>query len=79
MAKPSAEVRIAKIGPNGRPHAEVLVDPKIAVADLGSIIQKVTSNKDLLKKVGLKACPACKSGLDILIRDKFTDVITISG
>ncbi len=76
-AKGSVEVRIAKMGPGGTPYAEILVDKKISSTQLGGIIQRVTRDKDLLKKVGLKACSACKSGLDINIRDRFDHVLQV--
>jgi hypothetical protein len=75
--KSSVEVRLSKTGPNGTPVAEILVDEKISASQLGSLIQKVTTDKDMLKKVGLKACGGCKSGLDINIRDKFTHVVQV--
>ena len=40
-------------------------------------MQKVTRDKDLLKKLGLKACGACKSGLDFDIRERFDWVIQV--
>jgi hypothetical protein len=75
--KGSVEVRLSKAGPNGTPFAEILVDKKTSSAQIGSIIQRVTRDKDLLKKVGLKACGACKSGLDINIRDRFDHVLQV--
>jgi hypothetical protein len=72
-----AEIRLKKSGPNGVPLAEVLVDNKVSADDLSSIIQKVTRNKDLLRKVGLKACPGCKSGFDINIRERFEHVLQV--
>ncbi len=79
MAKRGAEVRVSRIGPSGRPMAEVLVDKNISATDLGAMLKKVTRDKDLLRAVGLKACSACKSGLDVFIRDRFEKVITIGG
>ena len=68
---------MSKIGPNGSPAAEILVDNKISASQLGSVIQQVTTDKDLLKKVGLKACGGCKSGLDINIRNRFDHVVQV--
>ena len=79
MARASAEVRLSKSGPNGRPVAEILVDKKVSAGDLGGLILQVTRDKDLLRKVGLRACTSCKSGFDIWIRDRFEEVISIGG
>ena len=75
--KVTAEIRLKKKGPNGIPLAEVLVDNGVSAPQLDSIIQRFTRDKDLLRKLGLKACPACKSGLDINIRDRFEHVLQV--
>jgi hypothetical protein len=72
-----AEIRLKKNGPNGIPLAEILVDNSVSTDQLSSIIQKVTRDKDLLKKIGLKGCSACKSGLDINIRERFEHVLQV--
>ena len=72
-----AEIRLKKNGPNGVPLAEILVDSNVSAPQLSSIIQKVTRNKDLLRKIGLKACSACRSGLDINIRERFEEVLQV--
>ncbi len=77
MATNSAEIRLTKSGPNGTPHAEILVDNGVSTTQLGSIIQQVTRDKDLMRKIGLKACGACKSGLDFNIRNRFDWVINV--
>ncbi len=77
MAEQYAEIRLKKSGPNGIPVAEILVDSKVSATQLGSLIQRVTRDKDLLRKVGLKACGACKSGLDINIRDRFEEILRV--
>ncbi|CAG1019837.1 hypothetical protein BURC_04755 [Burkholderiaceae bacterium] len=68
-----ALVHISKVGCcGGRPSATVLVDPKAKIDDITTAIQKnVTRNRDLLKKLGLKACSACISGFDIDIRQRY--------
>lgn len=75
---PTAEVRVKKVGPNGIPFAEILVDNKVSAEQLGTIVQRVTRDKDLLRKIGLKACPNCKSGFDINIRDRFEHVLEVN-
>ena len=72
-----AEIRLKKNGPNGIPLAEILVDNSVSAGQIGALIQRVTRDKDLLKKIGLKACGACKSGLDFNIRDRFEQVLQV--
>jgi hypothetical protein len=74
----TVDVQVMKKGPNGRPSAEVLVDPSVQLNQVSGLVQKhITRNVDLLRKVGLRACPACISGMDIWIRHRFDDVIRI--
>lgn len=81
MAKRQAttiDVYVTKRGANGRPAAEVLADASISVDRVTSLVQKhITRNTDLLRKVGLRACPACISGFDIWIRHRFDEVLRI--
>jgi hypothetical protein len=74
--KTSAEVRVSKHGPNGRPHAEVIVNSNITAAGLAGILQKVVTDDRVFTAAGLKPCP-CKSGLDINIIDHFQGVINV--
>jgi len=74
--KATAEVRVSKRGPAG-PHAEVLVASNISAAGLAGILQKVVTNERVLTAAGLRACGACKSGLDISIIDHFQEVIKV--
>lgn len=65
-------ILVNKVGPGGRPAATLIVDPKLSSDELTGLIQKnLTRNKDLLKKLGLKSCLACTSGMDINIRQRF--------
>jgi len=81
MAKRQAatlDVQVTKRGPSGRPLAEVLVDASVPLNQVAGLVQKhITRNVDLLRKVGLRACPACISGFDIGIRHRFDDVLRI--
>jgi hypothetical protein len=70
----SVEIRVSRVGPNGKPHAEISLND-INVAHLGVIIEKVTRDKALRDKLGLGACGACKSGFDFNLRDRFEEVI----
>ena len=75
----TADVQIVEKGPNGRPAVEVYVDAKTPLDQLSSaVIKNITRNADLLKKIGLKACPNCISGFDIWIRHRFDQVIKVN-
>jgi hypothetical protein len=72
------EIMISKSGPEGRPVAMVFIDAGASLAAAGATIQKnVTRNADLLKRLGLKACGACISGLDFDIRHRFEEVMQV--
>ena len=74
----AAQVRVTR-STSGKPMAEVQVDAKVTGAQLSSMIQKVVTNEKILKAAGLRACPACKSGLDIHILDEMPEIIRIDG
>jgi hypothetical protein len=76
MAK-TADIHIVKHGPNGRPAAQVLVDPKTSIDRVSAAVLKVTRDAAILKAVGLRACPACISGFDIWIRHRFDRVLNV--
>ena len=77
MANP-VQIMVSKAGPVGRPVVTVFVDPAAPLASVGATIQKnITRNADLLKRLGLKACPACISGFDFDIRHRFEEVMQV--
>jgi hypothetical protein len=72
------DIMVSKGGPAGRPIAAVFVDSTAPLAAVGATIQKnLTRNADLLKRLGLKACPACISGFDFDIRHRFEEVMQV--
>ena len=76
--KSTATFHLSKTGPTGRPTVEVAITGAGTLADVsGAVAKNITRNADILKKVGLKACPACISGFDIWIRHRFDDVIQV--
>src|SRR5215510_6438820 len=77
--KTTAEVRVSKTGPRGRPVAEVQVSANITGTQLGAVLQSVVTNDKVLKAAGLKICDGCKSGLDIHVYDQLQDVIRVEG
>ena len=67
-----ATILINKLGRYGRPSATVLIDAGVDTDAMTGLVQKnLTRNKDLLRKLGLKACLACISGMDIDIRQRY--------
>jgi len=72
------DIMVSKAGPAGRPIATVFIDSAASLGSAGATIQKnVTRNADLLKRLGLKACPACISGFDFDIRHRFEEVMQV--
>jgi len=72
------DILVSKVGPLGRPIATVYIDAAAPLSAAGATIQKnVTRNADLLKRLGLKACPACISGFDFDIRHRFEEVMQV--
>ena len=72
------EIMVSKSGPAGRPIASIFVDPAASLPAVNATIQKnLTRNVDLLKRLGLKACPACISGFDFDVRHRFEEVIQV--
>jgi len=73
-----ADIQITKSGISGRPSAMVMVDPGVSLDKLAGMLQKeLTRNNDLRKKLGLKACPGCVSGMDLDIRHRFDHVLRV--
>lgn len=69
---------LSKKGPSGNPMVNVVVVGNTSIDKLGAaIIKGVTRDVDIMKKLGLKSCLACTSGVDINIRHRFDDVINV--
>lgn len=75
MPKKGIEIRLSKSGPSGVPHAEILAPPNATLDQLISAQKTVFT--DGLKALGCRACPACRSGLDIIIRQTFDSHIWV--
>lgn len=76
--KTNAQVQVLKAGPNGRPVAQVRVDPTIGAAKLGALLEHVATHEKVFSLAGLKACGQCKSGLDISIIDHEQEIIQVA-
>jgi hypothetical protein len=72
-----ADVYVTAKGAAGAPTAHIAVDPRVSAEQLSTLIQRVTTSKEVLTAAGLRACGGCKSGLDILIRNRFDKVIQV--
>ena len=71
-----AEIHLTKHGPNGGPLAEVFVAEGTSLKDIHTVEQSIF--RELLPRLGLKACEGCRSGLDLRIRERFMDVIRVN-
>ena len=72
------DIMVSKNGPAGRPIATLYVDPTASLSAVGATVQKhVTRNADLLRRLGLKACPACISGMDFDLRHRFEEIMQV--
>jgi hypothetical protein len=77
-AKSVMDIGIVKSGAAGRPRVTVMVDGAVPLeAASAGMLKHITRNKDLRKKLGLKACLTCISGMDFDIRHKFDQVMQI--
>lgn len=78
VAQSLANIQISKSGASGRPAATVLVDAGVSLDKVVGLVQReITRNNSLRKKLGLKACTACISGMDLDIRHRFDHVIQV--
>lgn len=78
-AKSIMEVGIVKSGKSGIPRVTVMVEPSVSLESVNSgLLRQITRNKDLRKKLGLKACLGCISGMDFDIRNKFDEILQIN-
>jgi hypothetical protein len=74
----TVDIGIHKVGLNGRPRINVMIDSDVSFEKLSVRLQTdVTRNTELRKKLGLKACLACTSGMDLDIRHRFDEVMRI--
>lgn len=72
----TAQVYVSTTGPTGHPLARVAVDPSISAASLGPLLQNVVTNSSVLAAAGLVSCLGCKSGLDIMLVNRFQGVFS---
>ncbi|HEU0254088.1 MAG TPA: hypothetical protein VFR12_13730 [Pyrinomonadaceae bacterium] len=68
-------ITATKSGRRGRPAVEIAFDPGTKLEDILAAQRRVFADKGLAKKIGLKFCDGCYSGLDLDIRQKYENVI----
>lgn len=68
-------ITATKAGPRGRAAVELAFDPGTPLDDILSAQKAIFADKALAKKIGLKFCGGCYSGLDLDIKQKFENVV----
>jgi hypothetical protein len=68
-------ITATKSGRSGRPAVEITFDPGTKLDDIIAAQQRVFADKALAKKIGLKFCGGCYSGLDLDIKQKFENIV----
>lgn len=76
MAK-QFDVGVFKPKGGGIAVVDIRIDPGTNMKDITKIMTGVTGNADLMKNLGLKGCPGCKSGLDFRIRERYDNIIRV--
>ena len=75
--KSSVTVQLSKN--RGAPQAVMYVSEKSTLAEMQGALGALFKDRTALKAVGLRFCGGCKSGLDILIRNRFDKQIDVQG
>lgn len=68
-------IAATKAGRAGRPAVEIVFDPGTKLDDILAAQKRVFADKALARKIGLKFCGGCYSGLDLDIKQKFENVL----
>ena len=68
-------IAATKAGRSGRPAVEIVFDAGTKLYDILAAQKRVFADKALAKKIGLKFCGGCYSGLDLDIKQKFENVL----
>lgn len=73
MADRTAEIRMSKDGP--RPVVELTVPFGTKLAETMKLHELLS--RDVISKLSPRGCEACNSGVDILIRERFENVLFV--
>ncbi len=68
-------VRATKAGRHGTPAVQIAFEPGTKLDDILDAQRKVFADKGLARKIGLKFCPGCYSGLDLDILQQYENVV----
>jgi len=68
-------ITATKLGRRGTPAAEIAFDPGTSLDEILGAQKALFADKALAKKIGLKFCGGCYSGLDLNIKQKFENVV----
>ncbi|MEZ5354705.1 MAG: hypothetical protein R2762_18885 [Bryobacteraceae bacterium] len=68
-------VRATKKGRFGGPAVQIAYDPGTKLDEILDAQKKLFADKGLARKIGLKFCPGCYSGLDLDILQQFENVV----
>ena len=68
-------ISATKAGRSGRPAVDIVFDPGTKLEDILNAQRRVFADKALAKKIGLKFCGGCYSGLDLDIKQKFENIL----
>jgi hypothetical protein len=69
------QISASKAGRFGRPAVEIAYDKGTKLDDILAAQKQVFADKVLAKKIGLKFCGGCYSGLDLDIKQKFENIL----
>lgn len=73
MANRTAEIQFTKIG--GRSIVEMSVPQGTSRVEAAKLHELVS--RDLISKLSPRGCEACLSGVDVLIRERFENVLLV--
>ncbi len=68
-------ITATKAGRYGKPAVDMIFDPGTTLDDILKAQKSLFADKALAKKIGLKFCGGCYSGLDLNIKQKFENVV----
>ena len=68
-------ISATKLGRAGRPAVEIAFDQGTKLDDILAAQKQVFADRALAKKIGLKFCGGCYSGLDLDIKQKFENIL----
>lgn len=59
----------------GRPAVEIAFDAGTPLDDILAAQKSIFNDKKLAKAIGLKFCGGCYSGLDLIIKQRFEQIV----